>query len=413
MLPRAWCIASTVFALSACGRVLELRDDYYLAAGGYLSTAGSTGGGLASAGDSSTAGGGTSGENGTGGAGGTGGAPNIAGAAGETSLFTMPDGKLVFERYSRYEVGDSKMYVVTFPGGTIGPELSATYDICSPFNGIFSPDGRYLVVGAVPASVCPNGYLDRNELELYILDLENPTPQGKQRVTDNNVPDEDPQYAPDGKSILFKHGGYLARWVVGSTPFIETCADAGGSYCFKHSGGLFQSKPVVDDTGYVCYESSLNQGDPNGDILCFDLAVGLAGKDITLQDNVTRAVGHTNIYDSRPVIALPYLYYTRWRVPAAPHTNQIWRKQLKNLSKPEELAAFCVDEGVGYEDVFSLGVGDLVVFSTNANAVGMGDLYIGDFKQKESMSLSDIAPGVNSPLEELGAAFWHAPAPLP
>ncbi|HEX3851968.1 MAG TPA: hypothetical protein VHW01_13445 [Polyangiaceae bacterium] len=349
--------------------------------------------------------------------GGSGGVEAGAGSAGdggsgdEPGLY-VPPGKLVFERYSTYAAGDSKMYVVTFPGGTIGPELSATYKICSPYNGIFSPDGSHLVVGGVPGTTpCPST-LDRNKLELFILDLDHPP--SMQRVTNNTAPDEDPQYSPDGTFILFKHDGYTRRWVVGSTPFNETaCKDANGSYCFFSSGDP-QSKPVVSDQGLVCYEQSMTQSDPNGDIYCFNLADGLAGKDISSDANRIHAINHTSIYDSRPVIAPPYLYFTRWRVPAAPHVNFIQRTLLSDLTGPDESCAFCTDPGTGYEDAFSLGEGDLVVYSSNANGMGKGDLFIANFSGKDSKSLNDFAPGVNTASDELGAAYWHAsPAALP
>ena len=390
--------------------MLGLEDHYYIDLGGEGGSTGVASGGAAVSG--------TAGSVDTSGASGASGASSAAGMAGSSeggnagadSAFSMPNGKLVFERYTTYDTGDSEMFLVTFPGGAISEPLGKTYGLCALYNGIFSPDGRHLVVGAVPNSVCPAGALDRNELEVYILDLDNPGLLGKQRITDNNVPDEDPQYAPDGKSLLFKHGGYLARWVAGGTPFAETCADPTGSFCFTHSGNTFQSKPVIDDQGYVCYESSLSQSDPNGDILCFDLAVGLAGKDITLADNVTIAVDHDLIYDSRPVIASPWLYFTRW-IGSSNRVNQIWRKPFKAANPAESRAAFCVGQGVGYENPFGLGEGDLLLFSSNESSLGKSDLFIADFTEAMSTSLNEFAPGVNTQKDELGASFWRAPPP--
>jgi hypothetical protein len=405
----------SLLALNGCARVIGLSESYYIAsggeggsggvetAGGAEVTAGSAGSGAVagSAGLVSTGGGGA--DAGTGAAG--------EGGSGNDTGLTVPPGKLVFERYSTYSAGDSKMYVVSFPSGQIGPELGAAYKICSPYNGIFSPDGSHLVVGAAPGTTpCPSP-LDRSKLELFILDLDHPP--SLQRITNNDAPDEDPQYSPDGTFILFKHDGYTRRWVVSSTPFNETaCKDPKGSFCFN-SSGLPQSKPVVSDTGVVCYEQSINQGDPNGDIYCFDLAVGLADKDISSDANRIHAINHNSIYDSRPVIAPPYLYFTRWRVPAAPHVNFIQRTLLSNLTGPDESCAFCLDPGTGYEDAFSLGEGDLVVFSSNANGMGKGDLFIANFSGTDSKSLNDFAPGVNTAQDELGAAYWHAPPVLP
>ncbi len=370
--------------------------------------------GSAGKGGDANGGGGDIGMAGDPGGGGTGAG---AGAAGESGSgdgpgLYVPAGKLVFERYSTYSVGDSKLFVVTFPGGKISTDLGAAYKICSPYNGIFSPDGTHLAVGAVPmpsSGTCPTP-LDRTKLEVFILDLDHPP--SVQRVTNNTASDEDPQYSPDGTFILFKHDGYMRRWVVSGTPFNETsCKDPNGSFCFRSSGEP-QTKPVVSDTGLVCYEQSLMQNDANGDIYCFNLADGLADKDISSDANRVHAINHNSIYDSRPVIAPPYLYFTRWRVPAAPHVNFIQRTLLSNLTGTDESCAFCTDPGTGYEDAFSLGEGDLVVYSSNANGMGKGDLFIAHFSDTKSSALDYFAPGVNTSNDELGAAFWHAPPVL-
>ena len=384
--------------VASCGNLLGLRDDYYAAGG-----AGSTAGG-------SPAGSGGGNEDGAGqsSGGSSGGGGDAPGGAGGAPMFTMPAGKLVFERYTTYASGDSKMFLVTFPDGTI-TELGGRYGLCAMYNGIFSPDGRYLVVGAVPDAVCPAGTLDRNELEIFILDLQNMTRQGLQRVTDNNVPDEDPQFDVLGKTIFFKHAGYLASWVVGGTPFAETCADPGSSFCFAHSGPTEQSKPVDDGRGKICFENSIKPGDPGGDILCFQLSTGFAKKDITLLDNVTPAVTNADIYDGRPVISGEWLYYTRW-LSASTHINQAYRRPLSDLSQVQQTAKFC-DPTHGYGDAFAVSPdGDLVVFSTTANSLGKSDLFLGDFTETETRSLNDFAPGINTAQDELGAAFWRAPA---
>ncbi len=405
MKPQGRALSALLLLISAvgCGKVIGLRDDYYVSAGGEVSTAGAepVGGG-----GSGEAGGATSGTSG-GGAQATGGDIGIAGEAGVGSELTMPPGKLVFERYTTYAAGDSKMFLVSFPDGKV-TELGPLYGLCAMFNGIFSPDGRHLVVGAVPEAVCPKGTLDRNELEIFILDLQNMTRQGLQRVTDNNVPDEDPQYDTDGRTIFFKHGGYLASWVVGGTPFAETCASPGSSYCFVHSGPTEQSKPVPDGEGGICFENSIKPADPGGDIYCFQLSTGFNNKDITQLDNVTPAVTNTNIYDGRPVIFGDWLYYTRW-ASAASHINQAFRRRRKDLSQEQQVAEFC-DPTHGYGDAFAIGRdGDLVVFSTTLNSIGKSDLFLGDFTQTGIRSLNDFVPGINTAQDELGAAYWVAP----
>lgn len=333
-----------------------------------------------------------------------GGATSSAGAP----AFTVPPGKLVFERYTTYDAGDSQMFLVNFPEKTLSRDLGAAYGLCSPLNGIFSPDGTKLVVGATVRGngACPP--LDRSQLELFVLDLNNPGK--KQRITNNDVPDEDAQYSPDGSFILFKHDGNLAYWTTTLAVFDEKCSNPSGSFCFNHAYAAAntteQSKPVTDGN-LVCYGWG-NSSDVTADIFCFSLSDGLAGKDITDPSVRMPAVVHASLSDSRPVIAPPYLYFTRWRSPSS-HVNEIGRTLLSDITGPQTIATFCSDVGVGYEDAFSLDGQDLVVYSSNSNGYGKGDLFVGNFSQLGGENLDDIVPGINTDNDELGAAFWRAP----
>jgi hypothetical protein len=390
----ACCASIALIALAGCAPVLGLDQNYYVIAGG------DSGGATSSAGSSSLGGVGGGAE---------GGAAGAAGANGGGAGLMIPPGKLVFERYSTYEAGDSQMYIVSFPDLTVGPDLGQMYGLCSPLNGIFSPDGRYLTLGATLRGDGPCPALDRTQLEVFILDLDNPGQ--KQQVTSNMVPDEDTQYSPDGSFLLFKHNGNLARWVVGANSFDEACNDPNASYCFNHADATAntteQSKPVTDGNGLVCYGWG-NSGDTTADIFCFQLSDGLAGKDVTDPAVRLPAIVHASLSDARPVIASPYLYFTRWRSPTS-RVNEIGRTLLSDITGTQNIAAFCIDPGVGYEDAFSLDGADTVVFSSNANGLGKGDLFVGNFSAPASQSLNDFVPGVNTPNDELGAAFWRAP----
>jgi hypothetical protein len=376
----AFLVTAALLELSGCGRVIGLTDGYYVSAD-------------------------------VGGVAGVDRSGNASSVGGSAAGLTIPTGKLVFERYTTYGAGDSQMFVVTFPDKKIGSDLGAMYGLCSPLSGIFSPDGTHLVLGATIRGDGPCPPLDRSQLELFVVDLDNPG--RKQRVTNNQVPDEDAQYSPDGTFILFKHNGNLARWVTGATAFDDACSDPASSFCFNHdyatANTTEQSKPVTDGNGLVCYGWG-NSSDVTADIFCFKLQDGLAGKDITDPAVRLPAIVHSDLADSRPVIAPPYLYLTRWRTPNSP-VDEIGRTLLSNLTGSQTIAAFCTDPGVGYEDAFSLDGADLVVYSSNANGLGKGDLFIGNFRT--GASIHDFAPGVNTVDDELGAAFWRAPPSIP
>jgi dipeptidyl aminopeptidase/acylaminoacyl peptidase len=295
------------------------------------------------------------------------------------------------------------MFVVTFPAGTMSDELGATYGLCNPLNGIFSPDGDHLAVMATQRTgSC--GATDRSQFDVYVLDLT--TPGQKQQVTQNDVPDEDPQFSPAGDFILFKHNGHLAQWAMGSLPFTTCATLTPGSFCFNAPTGE-QSKPVMT-TGFsplqVCYYESSGA---SADIYCFDLQEGLAGADITVSH--TTAVAHSGISDSRPLIDMPFLYYVRWRDPAN-NKDFVARKQMSDLASGGETAAFCTDTGADYTDPCPLP-GDVLVVSSDATGIGRHDLFIAPFQSTSMVTLDRLVSpsiAINTNLEELGASFWRA-----
>jgi hypothetical protein len=312
----------------------------------------------------------------------------------------IPSGKLVFHRYTTYETGDSQMFVVTFPDGTISDELGQTYGLCNPMNGIFSPNGNSLAVMAALRSGDSGdcGPTDRSKFDVYILDLT--TPGQKQQVTQNTFPDEDPQFSPAGDFILFKHNGHLAKWMVDSPPFTTCSPLSQGSFCFNAPSGE-QSKPVMTTDDRVCYYESSGA---NADIFCFDLGSGLGGVDITVNQNHTTAVAHPGINDSRPTIAMPYLYYVRWR-DQANTKNFIERKDLGNLAGLGDPTGFVRDTGADYTDPCSLP-NDVLIFSSDVTGIGGHDLFLAGFQSTDIQALDQVVPLVNTKLEELGASFW-------
>jgi hypothetical protein len=319
---------------------------------------------------------------------------------GSTPGWTLPRGKLVYHRFTDYYAGDAEMFVLAFPERTTSAEIGVTYGLCNPLNGIFSPDGTRLVLMAAPLEE-PCGMTDRNKLEVWELDLTQPG--SKVRITDNALPDEDPQYFADGSRLLFKHNGHIAEWPVGAATFTDCDALPEGAFCFNSSGGAEESKPVVSaDAATVCY---YEDHDSEADIYCFDRATALMGTDIlTLR---YPAVEHPDIRDARPMFTGDYLYFSRWR-SAQNQVEYVARKPSDNLAAIEEVATFCTDQASDYKDPFAFGE-DLVVFSSDAAGQGGPDLFVGHFKELDVFSLDDFFPHLNSRKADVGASYWVAP----
>ena len=355
----------------------------------------------------STAGGGSGGLIGSAGAGTTAGA---GGTAGTTDPFpkTLPAGKLVYHRYTTYNNSDSQMFVVSLPQGTVSAELGAAFGICDPMAGIFSPDGTQLAVTARPKTgpVCPVG-MNRSELEIYLLDLTtlgSSTPQAF-RVTNNTVPDEDPQFAPTSNFLLLKHDGHLAKWILGSPQFTLCSTPNTGTYCYKTSGSE-ESKPVMSsDESIICYYEKSNS---SSDVYCFDAAQGAGGADIFAIS--MPAAAHPNISEARPMISGNWLYYARW-FSQSDQVDRVYRKPLGDLKGPETPAQFQNDQNEQAYDYSDPSVvdNDLLLISSDATGAGMHDLFAANFSGSGLQSLDVWVPGLNSKQEELGPSFWRKP----
>jgi hypothetical protein len=332
------------------------------------------------------------------------GVPDDAGETGDGddagAAWTLPPGKLVYHRFSDYYAGDSEMFVLDFPAGTRSAELGVTYGLCNPLNGIFSPDGTKLVLMAAPREEpCPA--TDRTKLEIWELDLTRPGE--KVRVTDNEVPDEDPQYFADGSHVLIKHDGHIAEWPVGGGTFTACDALPAQAFCYDSTSGAEESKPVISADGTtICYYEA---HDDMADIYCFDRATALGGDDLLALR--FPAAEHPAIRDARPMFTADYLYFSRWH-SVQNQVDYVARKPSDKLAGVEEVAAFCTDAASDYQDPFAFG-DDFVLFSSDQAGQGGPDVFVARFDEVRVFSLDDFFPGLNSRKYDVGATYWVAP----
>lgn len=319
-----------------------------------------------------------------------------------STAMQLPKGKLVYHRFTNYGAGDAEMFIIDLPSGKVSPEIGVTYGLCHPLNGIFHPDGKRMLVSASIRTDAGCGPTNRDILEVFELDLTRP---GEMRqLTVNDLPDEDPQYSFDGSFLVFKHNGHVAERPVEGEPFVSCDQPIAGAFCFGTGEGE-QSKPVLTpDSQVICYyEGHL----ADADIYCFSRADGLTGR--PLSEIRFPAVVHGGVTDQRPTIDERHLYYVRARSVTNPVTY-IARNPLSDLSGLGEDARFCVDEASNYRDPCTLA-GDLMIFSSDQAGKGGFDLFVAEFASTKSASLDAFVPGINSPKEDLGAAFWRDPEP--
>jgi hypothetical protein len=312
----------------------------------------------------------------------------------------LPTGKLLYHRFTEYYAGDSEMFVVDLPEGERSEELGQVYGLCNLMNGIFSPDGKTVAATGAPRPEEGCSATDRSVLEVYLLDLEHPGEA--HRLTDNTVPDEDPQYSRAGDFLLFKHDGHIVEWPVDADMFTDCDTLPAGAYCYTSSDPE-ESKPVVTpDDKTICYYEG-HQGE--ADIYCFDRALAQDGADV--HDIRKPAVVHKDVFDARPAIDAHHLYYVRER-SVTNRRSYIARNALSDLNGVGQEARFCTDQASDYIDPCSIG-DDLLFYSSNTAGEGGYDLFIAQFMGETVVSLDQFFDGFNSPKDDLGACFWRRP----
>jgi Tol biopolymer transport system component len=110
-------------------------------------------------------------------------------------------GRIVYHSYSDYLAApvdevDGNIFLYQYIDETLS-NLTASINVENSMNPHFSPDGSQIVFMARPVG----SPVDWTALELYLLDLAENT---FQRLTTNDVPDEDPKFSPDGRHLVFK-----------------------------------------------------------------------------------------------------------------------------------------------------------------------------------------------------------------
>ena len=285
------------------------------------------------------------------------------------------NGRLLFHRYTSYDNYDSRLFLYDFQANSL-TWLSASWPIDHAMNAHFSPDGKRIVFMGLP-----RGKRDSRDWDLFSWEVGS-SRDPKNLTQGNGLRDEDPNFAPDGISIVFKQAGRIAFMNL-ETKAVQQ---------LEIQGTTERSMPVFVSGGrqVVMMENAA----ANGDLYIIDR-------------------GGTN---RRPVAAEPRLQeyfpvrwddnrllYVRW--PDARNRNdQIYVHNWKTGT--DKLLMFCKQDA-NYSDPYPIDGRWVFFSSTRQQGAGGYDLYLGDSKTGTVLNVEFRA--LNTKAEELGASYLPRP----
>ncbi len=286
-------------------------------------------------------------------------------------------GRLCYEVYSAYlaqppvNTSDGNLMIYNLPSSS-PVNITGSLAVVNAVNPHFSPDGARIVFAAIPQGG-GNGSSPYNSLEIFVYDIADQT---LRRLTNNSVPDEDPNFSPDGQKIIFKESGQIYTMSLdGSNPKqLTTTSDEKSAPSYSPDGATI-----------VYYSGSGS----NAEICSMQADGSNAGTLITPTSGVEE---YYPVYrDSQNVL------YTRWQ-SASVENDKIYNYSLSSGTSqnlPTNLP--------GYDDSDSFPVNaTLIGFSSDRpGGVGSYDIYLGNPSSGAIYTL----PNANSTLQELGGTY--------
>ena len=239
-------------------------------------------------------------------------------------------------------------------------------------NAHFSPDGTRLTFMGVPA-----GQHDYASWEIYVWDVRPPeTAREPRRLTANAFPDEDPKFSFAGDRICFKRDGDIAIYDLNRDEIEYLTTDG---FATEEWAPFFSN-----DDRFVYYTAG---EDRTADIMRIDVASG----DITVVESIS------GVQEYYPVVRSDGNYfYSRWVNSHVRWDNVYMRTPSSNTRLP-----FNTDDA-DYADAYPVGESNVLLSSTKEASDGW-NLFLGDIATGELYELAFA--NVNTPLEELGAAY--------
>ena len=282
------------------------------------------------------------------------------------------NGRIAYHSYSGYlaaPVGgaDGNIFIYNL-NTTDQRNLTGSHPVQNCMNPHFSPDGSKITFMAIQSG-SPRAY---SSLEIYLYDL---AEEQLLRLTHNSIADEDPKFAPNGRTIVFKRNGQI--WTMGT------------------DGSNEQQVTTTSD------EKSGPNFSPDGSKIVYWSNAGSAA-DIWWMSangqNPSEIVASTGIQEYYPIFRdLDRILYTRWESISDQH-DKVYQYSI-GTAQNDRLQI----NVTGTEDSDPFPVSSTLIGFSSQRSGGKGgwDVYIGESTNSTYYSISQI----NSVHHDLGGTF--------
>lgn len=299
--------------------------------------------------------------------------PVILGARGADEKTAPPplNGRLLFHRYSGYDNYDSQLYLCDFQDGTLTC-LSKSWPIDHAMNAHFSPDGTRIVFMGLP-----KGKRGSKDWDIFVWEAGSAEPPAN-LTAENGLRDEDPNFAPGGKTIIFKQAGRVA--------ILDLKTNAVGVIDVASSVELSMPVLVAGGKRFVAMENAA----ADGDLFAYNLDG--ANRKLVAAEPRLQEYFPVRWEDDR-------LLYVRWHT-ADNRNDQVYVHDWR--SGKNQPLAFCRSDA-NYSDPYPVDRRWVFFSSTRENGAGGYDLYLGDAK---TGAVHDLGiDNLNTKAEELGSSY--------
>jgi hypothetical protein len=286
------------------------------------------------------------------------------------------DGTLIYHRYSSYEAWDATLWMVDLPTGKQMQVGAQWKGMVSPINAHFSSDGLAITF------MGSNSGLIEKDWDVFVSRWNGEQWSEPTNLTGpNSARDEDPKFAPNGRTIIYKENGVLATVSINS-----------GAKRYLTVGQPESSMPFYS---------------PDGKTILFERN----GQIFTLKDGATTVMRSGAGRSSYYPIALDNQSFLYTRVQDNDH-DAIYKGF---FDRRPSIRYFFNSADWDSSDSYPLADGRRFIFYVSGNFLiphGGYNLMVADLKAKKAYDLDELFKGVrsrdvNSDFEELGPAWTN------